>query len=156
MLLPRPKKTGKKLRTPNFIFIGVWQPCLITQYSKHWKHYASFHTCDWGNIRIHCNIRCDTIDTILYFYTDVSTTQTYSVSDLSVICYLPQRSWGKVMFLRMSVILFTGGGCLSACWDTPLGAVYAGRYGQQAGGTHPTGMHSCYVFYRKRRHKSLM
>ena len=109
MLLPRPKKTGKKLRTPNFIFIGVWQPCLITQYSKHWKHYGSFHTCDWGNIRIHCNIRCDTIYTILYFYTDVSTTQTYSVSDPSVICYLPQRSWGKVMFLHMSVILFTGG-----------------------------------------------
>ena len=30
---------------------------------------------------------------------------------------------------------------------TPLGryprAVHAGRYGQQAGGTHPTGMHSC-------------
>ena len=27
----------------------------------------------------------------------------------------------------------------------PLGAVHAGRYGQQAGGTHPTGMHSCFV-----------
>ena len=27
---------------------------------------------------------------------------------------------------------------------TPPGAVHAGRYGQQAGGTHPTGMHSCY------------
>ena len=26
----------------------------------------------------------------------------------------------------------------------PLRAVHAGRYGQQAGGTHPTGMHSCY------------
>ena len=26
----------------------------------------------------------------------------------------------------------------------PLGAVHAGRYGQQEGGTHPTGMHSCY------------
>ena len=25
----------------------------------------------------------------------------------------------------------------------PPGAVHAGRYGQQAGGTHPTGMHSC-------------
>ena len=25
----------------------------------------------------------------------------------------------------------------------PTGAVHAGRYGQQAGGTHPTGMHSC-------------
>ena len=24
------------------------------------------------------------------------------------------------------------------------GAVHAGRYGQQAGGTHPTGMHTCF------------
>ena len=54
------------------------------------------------------------------------------------------------------------GVCLSACWDTrpPLGAdttpgadtppgsrhphaEHAGRYGQRAGGTHPTGMQSC-------------
>ena len=27
----------------------------------------------------------------------------------------------------------------------PPGAVHAGRYGQQAGGTHPTGMHSFYL-----------
>ena len=33
--------------------------------------------------------------------------------------YRPQRSWGKVMFLHMSVILFTGGVCPIACWDTP-------------------------------------
>ena len=26
----------------------------------------------------------------------------------------------------------------------PPGAVHAGRYGQQAGGTHPTGMNSCF------------
>ena len=28
---------------------------------------------------------------------------------------------------------------------TPPGAVHAGRYGQQAGGTHPTGIHSCFI-----------
>ena len=28
-------------------------------------------------------------------------------------------------------------------YTPPPGAVHAGRYGQQAGGTHPTGMHSC-------------
>ena len=27
--------------------------------------------------------------------------------------------------------------------DTPSCAVHAGRYSQQAGGTHPTGMHTC-------------
>ena len=65
-----------------------------------------------------------------------------------------------------------GGVCFSACWDThplplgadtpprsrrppkeltppsrsrhPPGAVHAGRYGHQAGGTHPTGMHTCW------------
>ena len=33
--------------------------------------------------------------------------------------YRPQRSLGKVMFLQVCVILFTGGVCLSACWDAP-------------------------------------
>ena len=33
--------------------------------------------------------------------------------------YRPQRSWGKVMFSQAFVILFTGGVCFSACWDTP-------------------------------------
>ena len=111
--------------------------------------------------------------------------------------YRPQRRCGKVMFLHLSVILFTRVVCLphhpldqrqtpplgrhpsgqtppaqcmlgytplpSACWDThipaqciprytPLFPVHAGihippaqymlGYGQQAGGTHPTGMHS--------------
>ena len=32
--------------------------------------------------------------------------------------YRRQWSWGKVMFLHVCVILFTGGVCLSACWDT--------------------------------------
>ena len=99
--------------------------------------------------------------------------------------YRPQRSWGKVMFLHVSVILFIGGsasvhagippppttaGTPSGA-GTPLGAgttqeqmppkeqspreqtpqeqvpppcaVHAGRYRQQAGGKHPTGMQSC-------------
>ena len=34
------------------------------------------------------------------------------------IYYRPQRSWGKVIFSQACVILFTGGVCLSACWDT--------------------------------------
>ena len=89
--------------------------------------------------------------------------------------YCPQRSWGKVIFLHMYVILFMGDVCLSACWDThllpgadpppqkqtppqsrhphradtqweqtPPRAVHAWRYGQQAGGMHPTGMQSCF------------
>ena len=74
-----------------------------------------------------------------------------------------KRSWGKVMFLQVSVILFTGGGgvgvwpggsqahtqgglqahtwgCIPACTeaDTPWMAT-------AAGGSHPAGMHSCYI-----------
>ena len=35
----------------------------------------------------------------------------------------------------------------SACWDTPPAQCMLGC-GQQAGGTHPTGMHSCLPFYQ--------
>ena len=102
--------------------------------------------------------------------------------DLYWDLYRPQRNWGKVMFLHLSVILFTGGG-LPHCMlgytpppqnqrqapprpeagtapprpqegtpeeqtppprdQAPPSAVHAGRYRQQAGGTHPTGMQSC-------------
>ena len=37
---------------------------------------------------------------------------------VSLNCYRPQRSWGKVIFSQASVILFIGGVCLSTCWDT--------------------------------------
>ena len=38
----------------------------------------------------------------------------------------------------------TPGGCIQACTEAdPPEAVHAGRYGQQADGTHSTGMHSC-------------
>ena len=67
------------------------------------------------------------------------------------------------MFLHVSVILFTWGVSLRAYWDTtpppgsrhPLAAdtpaaVHAGRHGQQAGGTHPTGMYYCSVNVMRR------
>ena len=66
--------------------------------------------------------------------------------------YRPQRSWGKVIFSQVSVIPWDqvhtplGPGTYPPGPGTPPGspgAVHAGRYGQQAGGTHPTGMHSC-------------
>ena len=83
--------------------------------------------------------------------------------------FLPPANevWGKVIFLNLSVILFTGGGSASVHAgippgsrpslgadtprpDTPLGAdtppcaVHAGRYSQQVGSMHPTVMQSCY------------
>ena len=52
--------------------------------------------------------------------------------------------WGKVIFLHLSVILFTGGvrGQVHP-WQAPPWQVHPSADGQCAGGTHPTGMHSC-------------
>ena len=62
------------------------------------------------------------------------------------------------VFTRVCDSVHGGGVCLSACWDThppeqaspgsrPPGAVHAGRYGQQAGGTHPATMHTCFFLF---------
>ena len=64
---------------------------------------------------------------------------------------------GRFIFLHVSVILYTWGGRKVA--DLPSGSrhppprirhppctVHDGRYGQQAGGTHPTGMHTSFFF----------
>ena len=82
-------------------------------------------------------------------------------------CCHPQRSCGKVMFLHLSVILFTGGVCILACIgvappqadtsraDTPRQIpLWAdnpradhsphGQTATAADSTYPTGMHSCY------------
>ena len=93
-----------------------------------------------------------------------------------ISCYRPQRSWGKVIFSEACVKNSVHkGGCLPhgmlgyTPWGpdtppeqtppskpeagTPLGAdtptpckVHAGRYGEQAGGTHPAGMHSYWEY----------
>ena len=79
-----------------------------------------------------------------------------------------KRSCGEVIFLHLSVILFTGGVCIPACsegvytpWthtptqdthtpgrnpsrQTPPWADTPPQTATEADGTHPTGMHSCY------------
>ena len=54
-------------------------------------------------------------------------------------CYCLQRSWGKVIFSEA---------CVKNSVHIPPEAVHAGRYGQQAGGTHPTRMHTCCQLFR--------
>ena len=49
--------------------------------------------------------------------------------------------WGKVIFLHLSVILFTGGGVCISLGRHPVPSDTMG-YGQQMGSTHPTGMHT--------------
>ena len=72
----------------------------------------------------------------------------------SMLNYRPQTKFAKVMFLHLSVShsVHRGGtwagtppGRYTPWAGTPPGAVHAGRYGQQAGSTHPTGMHSCLI-----------
>ena len=61
------------------------------------------------------------------------------------------------MCLQLSVILFTGRGrpqCMLGYHPPrnrhfPPRAVHAGRYVQQVGGMHPTGMQSCYHLQTK-------
>ena len=117
------------------------------------------------------------------------------VVGIQLKCFLVtgrKRSWQRLRFYTcLSVILFTEGICLSACWDThpslradPLEAdtpqeqtppeqsprskhppgsrhppweqtpppphtLHAGRYEQQAGSTHPTGMHTCLEIFAR-------
>ena len=66
--------------------------------------------------------------------------------------------FAKIVFLQLSVCPHGGGACLPMVWgvcvtdttpsrsdaDTPLGRHPPGD-GQQAGGTHPTGMYSCFI-----------
>ena len=49
--------------------------------------------------------------------------------------YRPQRSWGKVMFLHVSVILFTAGGSLSRRGLCPVGGLCPGGGGLCPGGS---------------------
>ena len=102
----------------------------------------------------------------------------FVVADPAFLTFLPPANEvAEVMFLHVSVILFTGGRgvCPSACWDTtpprdqappshqtppgdqvpprdqafPLpGTEHTRRYDQRAGGRYPTGMHSCYQSFR--------
>ena len=81
--------------------------------------------------------------------------------------YRPQTKFVQVMFLHVSVILSTegeylgryplAGTSLPCRYTPPLAGNPTDRYtprpqcmlgyGQQAGGTHPTGMHSCFIYF---------
>ena len=69
------------------------------------------------------------------------------------------EAWGKVIFLQVSVILLTGGCACSGGCMVPGGAWSRGECmvsgglvetppsPTAAGGTHPTGMHSCFSIF---------
>ena len=91
----------------------------------------------------------------------------HCVTTLQSLVTTRKRSLGKVMFLHLCAILFTVGVCLKGddvCLrgggasasrgvyfqggQHPGGSASRGQrttgYRQQAGGTYPTGMHSCF------------
>ena len=73
------------------------------------------------------------------YYLATTTLRTVNIHKPSSSLLLPTNEvWGKVMFLHLSVILFTGGSLCPggiSVRETPIG--------YRAGSTHPTGMHSC-------------
>ena len=56
----------------------------------------------------------------------------------------------QVIFLHLIVILFTGGGVSAPPRDQvhPARPGTPPKYGLRAAGTHPTGMHSCSIYFR--------
>ena len=70
----------------------------------------------------------------IFFYRRKKVPLLLQVSEDTSLFLLPPANevWSKVMFIHRSVILFTGGGVY------PLPEMAT-----EAGGTHPTGMHSC-------------
>ena len=89
-------------------------------------------------------------------YEDVSIKHSWMVN---TNCYRPQHSCDKVMFLHMSVILFTGGRVSAR--PPPLGQTPPGRHplppqtATAADGTHRTGMHSYLIWFQaQNQHRS--
>ena len=73
---------------------------------------------------------------------------------LKVVHHIISHHYRKVMFLHLSVILFTGWGCAIHLGRHPPAQCMLG-YCQQAGGTHPTGMHSCSAYFHRKLHDLL-
>ena len=61
-----------------------------------------------------------------------------------MVIYCPQRKFPKVMFSKVSVCLHGRGGVHGKGGHAWWGACVAGETAIAEGGTHPTGMHSCY------------
>ena len=81
---------------------------------------------------------------------------------VSVVQFPANEVWGKVIFLHLSVLLFTGGGLASKHESQVTGLQPGGSASRglahppgtrKAGGTHPTGMLSCltHVLYVKQQ-----
>ena len=81
-------------------------------------------------------------------------------NDQKVFITARKRSLRRLcLYTCLSVILFIGGVPASVHAGIhppeqtpprqapPPCAMHAGRYGQQAGGTHPTGMHTCWLYF---------
>ena len=121
----------------HWIFIIYW--CLEVHLSWRISYVVIY---DWMDFPFHCTCRHSVF--------------TFACS---VFSYRPQRSWGKVISSQASVILLTGGvlppgGCFLHGGTSSQGCVLppGGAGGDNhpppgtataAGGTHPTGMHSC-------------
>ena len=69
------------------------------------------------------------------FWIDIRDSKQKEMNKNNNIYYCPQRSWGKVMFLHVSVILFTGGGGIPAHIAGGIPACLAGLQAHTRGGS---------------------
>ena len=101
--------------------------------STSWPSSEIIYTISWPGSETICTTSWPGFETasLYYFMTyfsifpDLVLRQATQVPTLVIlptliltIHYRRQRSWGKVIFSQVSVILLTGGVYLSACWDT--------------------------------------
>ena len=107
---------GLKVIKCNFLqkLIQSWSFLLSLFYSfESWPHSAAYRY-----------VAC-------IFIFEISNSHLNSLLHLIVLTFFrPQRSWSKVMFLHLSLILFTGRGCLPQCMlgYIPLGGDPPGRH----------------------------
>ena len=103
--------------------------------------------------RIYCNSRLPSLLTVAFYPCEHDQNLIPPRPPDGIITTRKQSLRRLCFYTCLSVIQFTGGITRAG---TPLGRYLPGRYtlpwqcmlgyGQQVGGTHPTGMHSCFVY----------
>ena len=85
--------------------------------------------------------------------TQINRSMRLELSDATVYLIYRPQSYRKVMFLHLSVILFTGGSQGGLCQGDPPDR---NPHTVRAHGTHPTGMHSCSdSYYKQNTYRSM-
>ena len=133
--------------TPMSHLVKLWLPDIICSWSR---RTATFFLPKKNHRPLSCRLTCDVKAnpwhspvTVIVFSYKIFRIITARKRSLRRLCFYTclsfclQRGWYPSMPCRSPWGVFQ---------HTPSpGAVHAGRYSQQAGSTHPTGMNSCHI-----------